>query len=162
MKKLSEMLLEGQQKIDREDSNPTPTLVLFDNVLDPEKVQQSPEIDKIVTYFFGSSINSVLKTDNAEQLHDWFRDEQYKADIQDRAMIYRVKADFEDLALETNSDQFSGPLYMQIILPGDTTNNVLTITCQWGDGLFRNDYYVIGAVVDLKDMDRSINKEDRR
>ena len=135
MKKLSEMLLERQCKTDKGDSIVTPTIVLFDNVLDPEKVLQSPEIDKIVTYFFGSSINSVLKPDDAKQLHDWFRDEQYKADIQDRAMIYRVKADFDDLTLDTNSDQFSGPLYMQIILPGDTTNNVLTITCQRGDGM---------------------------
>ena len=30
--------------------------------------------------------------------------------------------------------------------------NVLTITCKWYDGLFRNDYYVIGAIVDAEDL----------
>ena len=151
MKKLSEILLEEQQLIV---GNTTPTLILFDDVLDPEKVLQSPEVDKIVNYFFGRSIVSILQPENVEQLHDYFRDVQYVADVQTHAMIYPIKADFGGLTLETYSDQFSGPAYIQITFPGDTVYSVLTITCRWNDGLFSNDYYVIGAVIDLADLEK--------
>ena len=156
MKKLSEILLEEQQLIV---GNTTPTLILFDDVLDPEKVLQSPEVDKIVNYFFGRSIVSILQPENVEQLHDYFRDVQYVADVQTHAMIYPIKADFGGLTLETYSDQFSGPAYIQITFPGDTVYSVLTITCRWNDGLFSNDYYVIGAVIDLADLEK-ITKGD--
>ena len=158
MKKLSEILMEEQQLID---SCTTPTLILFDDVLDPEKVLQSPEVDKIVNYFYGRSIVSILRPDNVEQLHDYFRDTQYRADIQTHAMIYPIKADFGELTLETYSDQFSGPAYIQITFPGDTLYSVLTITCRWNDGLFSNDYYVIGAVIDLADLEK-INQKNSR
>lgn len=151
MKKLSEILLEEKQLID---GGTTPTLILFDNVLDPEKVLQSPEVNKIVNYFFGRSIASILQPDNVEQLHDWFRDVQYVADVQTHAMIYPIKADFGELTLETYSDQFSGPAYIQITFPENTVYSVLTITCRWNDGLFINDYYVIGAVIDLADLEK--------
>ena len=151
MKKLSEILLEEQQLIV---GDTTPTLILFDDVLDPEKVLQSPEVDKIVNYYFGRSIVSILQPDNVEQLHDYFRDVQYVADVQTHAMIYPIKADFGELTLETYSDQFSGPAYIQITVPGDTVYSVLTITCRWNDGLFSNDYYVIGAVIDLADLEK--------
>lgn len=152
MKKLSELLLEEQHLID---GGTTPILILFDDVLDPEKVLQSPEVNKIVNYFFGRSIESVLQPNNLEQLHDYFRDVQYRADIvRNHAMIYPIKADFEELTLKTYSDLFSGPSYIQITLPGDTIYSVLTITCRWNDGLFSNDYYVIGAVIDLADLEK--------
>lgn len=154
MKKLSKLLLEEQQLIH---GGTTPILILFDDVLDPEKVLQSTEVDKIVNYFFGRSIASVLQPDNLEQFHDYFRDAQYRADVvRNHAMIYPIKADFGELTLETYSDQFSGPAYIQITLPGDTVYSVLTITCRWNDGLFSNDYYVIGAVIDLTDLEKII------
>ena len=156
MKKLSEILLEEQQLIV---GDTTPTLILFDDVLDPEKVLQSPEVDKIVNYFYGRSIASILHPDNLEQLHDYFRDTQYRADIQTHAMIYPIKADFGELTLETHSDQFSGPAYIQITFPGDTVYSVLTITCRWNDGLFSNDYYVIGAIVDIEDLDKILSNK---
>lgn len=156
MKKLSEILLEEQQLIV---GGTTPTLILFDDVLAPEKVLQSPEVDKIVNYFFGKSIASILQPDNVEQLHDYFRDVQYVADVQTHAMIYPIKADFGKLTLETYSDQFSGPAYIQITFPGDTVYSVLTITCRWNDGLFSNDYYVIGAIVDKEDLDKILSNK---
>lgn len=64
-------------------------------------------------------------------------------------MIYHVKTKFEDLTLDTYSDQFSGPLYIQMFHPEETVYDVLTITCHWYDGLFRNDYYVIADSSDL-------------
>lgn len=153
MKKLSEILLEEQQKNDvgTTPKLSTPTLILFNDVLDPEKVMQSPEVEKIVTFFFGRPIASVLQPDNAEQLHDWFRDVQYRAD-ETHAMIYPIKADFGELTMESYSNQFSGPAYIQITSTGGTVYDVLTITCKWYDGVFRNDYYVIGAIVNAGDL----------
>lgn len=153
MKKLSEILLEEQRTKDRA-AQPglTPTLILFNDVLDPEKVLQSPEVDKMVNLFLGRSIASVFQPDNAEQLNDYFRDLQYKEGLQGHAMIYPFKANFEDLTLDTYSDQYSGPAYIQINTPEETAFPVLTITCQWYDGVFRNDFCVIGVVIALADL----------
>lgn len=102
--------------------------------------------------FLGRSIASVFQPDNAEQLNDYFRELQYKEGLQGHAMIYPFKANFEDLTLETNSAQYSGPAYIQINTPEETAFPVLTITCQWNDGLFRNDFCVIGAVIEWEDL----------
>ena len=163
MKKLSEILLEEQLTRDEEAQRglSTPTLILFNDVLDPEKVLQSLEVNKIVNYFFGESIVSILQPDNLEQLHDYLRDVQYVADVQTHAMIYPIKADFGELALENYRDQFSGPANIQITFPGDTVHSVLTITCRWNDGLFSNDYYVIGAIIDLADLEK-VTKADNQ
>ena len=153
MKKFSEILLEEQHTKDiAAQPGLTPTLILFNDVLDPEKVLQSPEVDKMVNLFLGRSIESVLQPDNAERLNDYFRDLQYKEGLQGHAMIYPFKANFEDLTLDTYSDQYSGPAYIQINTPEETAFPVLTITCQWYDGVFRNDFYVIGAVIEWEDL----------
>lgn len=157
MKKLSEILLEQRTiEVQTPPLHPTPLLVLFGDVLDPDKVINSPEIGKLAGYFFANSTLSLAQVEDPEKLHDWLRDEQYKADVQGRAMIYPVKARFEDWTQDTHSDQFSGPLYAQLISPQDTAYDVITITCQWYDGVFRNDYYVIGAIVNRDNLERSI------
>lgn len=149
MKKLSEILLEQRTiEVQTPPLHPTPLLVLFGDVLDPEKVLQSPEIEKLVGYCFGGTTLSIAQPENPEQLQDWLQEEQYKADVQSRAMTYPFKARFEDLTQNAYSDQYSGPLYVQIFSPGNTGHDVLTITCHWSDGLFRNDYYVIGGIID--------------
>lgn len=159
MKKLSETLLE-QRMIEVQSPSPslTPSLVLFGNVLDSEKVVNSPEIGKLAEYFFGTSTLSVVQVEDPEKLHDWLRDEQYKTDVQGRAMLYPVKAKFEDWTLETHSDEYSGPLYIQALSTDEAVLNILTITCQWYDGLFRNDYYVVGAIVSADDLTKIINQ----
>ena len=157
MKKLSEILLEQRTiEVQTPPLHPTPTLVLFNDVLDPDKVINSPEIGKLAGYFFANSTLSLAQVEDPEKLHDWLREEQYKADVQGRAMIYPVKAKFEDWTLDTHSDEFSGPLYAQLISPQDTAYDVITITCQWYDGVFRNDYYVIGAIVNRDNLERSV------
>lgn len=158
MKKLSEILLESQRKSEKEalSALPSPVLVLFNDVLEAEKVQQSPEIEKLAKCFYGKPIASVFSPESADQLHDKFRDEQYKADVQGRAMIYPVKADFGDLTQDSFSDQFSGPLYVQIFTPDVTDYDVLTFTCCWNDGVFRNDYYVVGVIADTEDLGKII------
>ena len=133
-------------------------LVLFNDVLDGEKLLLSPEIEKLATHFYGQAALSIVQVENPERLHDWLRDEQYKADCQDRSMIYPVKATFESLTLDTHSDEFRGPLYVQMFSTEATDFDVLTITCHWDDGLFLNDYYVVGAIVDKEDLRRILLK----
>ena len=142
MRKLSETLIKSSSQV----------LVLFDEVLDEQKLLLSLEIKALVNHFYDNANLSVVKIDSPEKLHDWFRDAQYKSDRQESGMIYPVKARFDDLTLATHSDQFSGPLYVRILTPDETVFTVLTITCHWFDGLFRNDYYVVGAIVDVNDL----------
>ena len=155
MKKLSETLLE-QSTNEVQSPSPTPSLVLFGDVLDPEKVVNSPELGKLAEYFFGTSALTVLQVEGQEKLHDWFREEQYKLGVQGRTMIYPVKAKFEDWTLETHSDEYSGPLYIHVLSTDEAGLN-LTITCQWYDGLFRNDYSVVGAIVAAEDLEKLVN-----
>lgn len=127
-------------------------LVLFDDVLDGNKLFQSPEIRALVEHFYDGTYLSVVKIDDPGKLHDWLREAQNKSDCQGTGMIYPVKARFEDLTLATHSDQFSGPLYVRIFTPGEAIFDVLTITCRWFDGIFRSDYYVVGAILDMEHL----------
>ena len=136
----------------------TQSLVLFDDVLDSAKLLQSQEIKKLVEFFYDNYELSVVQVRNPERMHDYFREEQYRADGQNGAMIYPVKASFNDLALETHSDEFSGPLYVQVFTPPGAIFDVLTITCHWSDGLFLNDFYVAGAIVDSEDLQAILRK----
>lgn len=141
------------KKLSQLKSHPsTQALILFNDVLDGERLLQSQEIKKLVVYFYDNYELSVVQVENPERLHDVLREEQYRADAQNGAMIYPVKARFADLALETNSDEFSGPLYVEVFTPPGAIFDVLTITCHWSDGLFRNDYFVTGAIVDTEDL----------
>ena len=149
MRKLSETRIKSSSQV----------LVLFDEVLDGDKLLQSPEIIALVKHFYGKVELSLVKImDNPENLHDWFREAQYKSDRQEFGQIYPVKARFDDLTLATHSDQFSGPLYVRIFKPDETVFDVLTITCHWSDGLFKNDYYVVGAIVDIEDLEIDLLK----
>lgn len=160
MKKLSELLLERCTiEVQTPALHPTPALVLFGDVLDPDKVINSPEIEKLAGYFFANSNLSVVQVEDPEKVHDWLREEQYKMDVQGRAMLYPVKAKFEDWTLETNSDEYSGPLYIQVLSTNEAFLNILTINCQWDDGLFRNDYYVVGGILDSKDMEKVVKNK---
>lgn len=159
MKKLSEFILERcTLEVQTPALHPTPALVLFGDVLDPEKVINSPEIEKLTGHFFGTSALSVVQVDDPAKLHDWFWEEQYKTSVRGRSMIYPVKAKFEDWAVETHSDEYSGPLYIQVLSTDEADLNILTITCQWYDGLFRNNYYVVGVIVSTVDLDVIVKK----
>jgi len=163
MKKLSEILLEQHiTEVQTPTIHHTPSLVLFGDVLDPEKVIRSPELGKLAGYMFGDSNLSIVQVEDQEKLHDWFREEQYKIDVQGRAMIYPVKAKFEDWTLDTHSDEYSEPLYVQVLFTEDTALDILTITCQWYDGVFRNDYYVVGAIIDAEDLNKIVGAPIKR
>lgn len=143
MRKLSETPIKSSSQV----------LVLFDEILDGYKLLQSPEILALVKHFYGKVELSLVKImDNSEKLHDRLREAQYRADVQGGAMVYPFKAPFEEMTLATHSDQFSGPLYVQVFTSEKAVFDVLTITCRWNDGLFSNDYYVVGAIVDADDF----------
>ena len=144
MKKLSELMM-TKENSSVETSTSRPVVVLFDKVLDPGKVIHSAEIHTFTNNFYGQSISAILGTDHNEELHDWLRDELYKANVQGRSMVYPIKARFEDLAHDTHSDEYSAPLYL-FLFDTDEIKNLLVLTCQWYDGLFRNDYYVVGVI----------------
>ena len=48
----------------------TQSLVLFDDVLDGEKLLQSKEIKKLVAYFYENIELTVVQIENPERLHD--------------------------------------------------------------------------------------------
>ena len=162
MRKLSEILKE-QYLIDKGILTRCSgqSLVLFDNVLDNGKVLQSPEIEKLVTCIYGGLALSLVNAENPEKLHDWLRDEQYKAVVQDRTMIYPIKTPFEELTLDIQGDLFAGPAYALLFTPDGATHNALTITCRRNDGLFLNDNYVIGAIIDADDLERIVAQDQR-
>lgn len=146
MKKLSELMAMTTKDSSAEiKQTPRPTLVLFDKVLNSNKVLKSKEIDVFTNHFFGQSAHSVLVTVYEEQLQDYIRDELYKAGVQSRSMIYPFKAKFEDLAQDSPVDGFSGPIYL-FVFNTDELSDVLVLTCHWDDGVFKNDSYVVGAL----------------
>ena len=61
------------------------------------------------------------------------------------------------MALDTHGKEYSGPLVMTIIERGKGENDLLILTCNWGDGLFRNDYYIIGVIADTEDLEKMID-----
>ena len=109
MKKLSELMTMTD---DLSSPETKPVVVLFDGVLDAGKLLHCQEIDTFANHFFGKPISAILGTDHNEELHDWLRDELYKANVQGRSMVYPIKARFEDLAHDTQSDEYSAPLYL--------------------------------------------------
>lgn len=145
MKKLSELMaMTTADSPVKTTIAPKPTLVLFDGVLDSNKVLKSKEVDILANHFFGQSAHSVLVTVYGEQLKDYLREELYKSDVQGRTMIYPFKAKFEDFVLDS-PDGFSGPLYLDIFNTDDLSG-LLVFTCHWSDEVFRNDSYVVGAI----------------
>ena len=161
MRKLSNIKAQGPQPvlplIDNGEVTTWQSLILFDNVLGAEKLLKSIEIEQLTKYYFGQSNISVVRTDHLEELQGCLRDEMYRADVGNRAMVYPFKEKFEDLALDTHGKEYSGPLVMTIIERGKGENDLLILTCNWGDGLFRNDYYIIGVIADTEDLEKMID-----
>ena len=145
MKKLSELMMMTKDNSSVQTSTSRPVVVLFDKVLDLGKVVHSSELDTFTNHFYGQSISATLGTEHDEELHNWLRDELYKSNVRGLSIVYPIKAPFEDLAHDTHSDDYSGPLYL-FLFDTDEIKDLLVITCHWYDGLFRNDYYVVGVI----------------
>ena len=151
MRKLSETMLRSSSQ----------ALVLFHDVLDGEKLLESPEIKALVDHFYDNPSLSVVNMESPEILQDWLREAQYRADVQGNVMVYPFKAPFNEMTLATHSEEFSGPLLVQVFTPSESIFDILTITCHWSDGLFVNDYYVVGAIVDTDDLEKITAKYQR-
>ena len=129
------------------------TLVLFDGVLDSEKLLCSDEIQKLVKASYGIYNLSYEDVDCKQELQDWLREELVRSQFD--SMIYPVKAKFEDLAVKGHSDEFSGPLNVILFHPDDAACCYLVFVCHWTspDGLFRNNEAVVGVIADNGDLE---------
>lgn len=145
MKKLSELMAMTTNDSSVVTTATSPTLVLFDSVLNSNKVLKSKEVDILANHFFGQSVHSVLVTVYEEQLKSYIQDELYKAGVQSRSMIYPFKAKFEDFAQDSLVESFSGPLYL-VVFNTDELSGLLVFICHWNDEAFTNDSYVVGAI----------------
>lgn len=138
------------------------SLLLFDGVVNGEAFLSLPEIQKLLIYFYGQARISIVETNYPEELHDWLRDALYKADLTGQAMVYPVKASFEEVAIQGHSAEFSGPLCIQIIHPDQMENDLLVLTCRWANTLFHNDSYIIGLIADSDDLATIVDEYIRR
>lgn len=133
------------------------TLILFENVLDSERVLRSDIIQALVKGLQGVYNLSFENIKNNDEFQDWVRDEWYRN--HKNAMVFPF-AKFEDLAQHNHSEEFTGPLNVFIFRPKDAECYYLVLTCHWAssDGLFRNDNAVIGIIIDRDDLKRAIKK----
>ena len=138
------------------------SLILFDGIVNGESFLSLPEIQKLLIYFYGQPRISIVETNYPKELHDWLRDALYKADVKGLAMVYPVKASFEEMAIPGHSEEYSGPLYIQIIHPDQMENDLLVLTCRWTDNLFHNDSYIIGLIADSDDLITIVDEYLRR
>lgn len=162
MRKLSEM--RGQMTktppVKNTDCDTSLSLILFENVLDSEKLLHSPEIQALVKLCFGEVNLSKAHTALMEDLHSLIGDEVYKGlrKTDGTTMIYPVKAKLTDLLEENHNPEYSGPLNVLLLKPDDTEHNILVLTTHWSDNLFRNDHSVVGVIGDTADIEDMIDK----
>lgn len=167
MIKVSETLAE-EKKTMTEDSAIAITesawhsLILFDGVLNGEHLLSSPEIQKLLIYFYGQPRISIVETNYPDDLHDWLRDVLYQADVNGQAMVYPVKASFEEMSIPGHSTEYSGPLFIQIIHSDSAENDLLVLTCRWTNNLFHNDTYIIGLIADSDDLATIVDEYIKR
>lgn len=167
MRKLSQILTEEKKAVAEVPAiavaeSDWQSLILFDNVLNGEHLLSSPEIQKLLIYFYGQPRISIVETNYPKELHDWLRDMLYTADVNGRAMVYPVKASFEEMAVQGHSAEYSGPLDIQIIHPDLVENDLLVLTCRWANNLFHNDTFIIGLVADSDDLVSIVDEYIRR
>jgi hypothetical protein len=132
-------------------------LLLFDDghILDKDKILSSQEIEKLLIYFYGQPRCSEVRTDSLLELQDWLNDQMYKAEVNDRAMVYPVKTPFEELTVDGYQEggEFSGPLNIMIFKPDvPVENEFLVLTCRWQGELLLNNNYIIGVIADTDDL----------
>jgi len=129
------------------------SLVLFDDVLDADKILSSNEFEKVIKYHYGQMKTSKVNTTHLEDLRDWVRDEFDKSVTNEEAKAFKVKESFEDMALKGHSDDYFGPLQLFSIQPGsDVENDFLVMTCSWSDSIIKNPNHIVGVIADTDDL----------
>lgn len=132
------------------------SIVLFEHILDGERLLTSPEINKLLRYFYGQAKPSVVRTNYADDLQAWINRELCLADMKGTMMIYPLTATCEEMRTDENivhPGEYSGSLSVISFTPRTPVErDFLAITCKWQDGLFRNDSYVLGIIADTDDL----------
>ena len=132
------------------------SIILFEHILDGERILTSPEINKLLRYFYGQAKPSVVRTNYSDDLQFWVGHELYEADGNEDNMIYPFKASIEEMRTDepiTHNGEYSGPLNIVSFKPDEPVEkDFLAITCKWRDELFRNDSYVLGIIADTDDL----------
>lgn len=132
------------------------SIVLFEHILDGERILTSPEINKLLRYFYGQAKPSVLRTNYTDDLQFSVGHELYEADDNEGNVIYPFKASLEEMRTDEPiiyNGEYSGPLSIVSFKPEEPVEkDFLVITCKWRDELFRNDSYVIGIIADTDDL----------
>lgn len=132
------------------------SLITFEHILDGDKLMTSPEINKLLRYFYGQAKPSVVRTNYSDDLQFWVGHELYEADGNEDNMIYPFKASIEEMRTDEPiilNGEYSGPLNIVSFKPDENVErDFLAITCKWRDELFRNDSYVLGVIADTDDL----------
>lgn len=157
MRKLSQIMAMGRTAtipiLESGNISSWQSLVLFDDVLDADKILSSKEFEKVIKYHYGQMKTSWVHTTHLEDLHDWVRDEFDKATTNEEAKAFKVDESFEDLALKGHSDEYFGPLHLFSIQPDpDVENDFLVLTCSWSDSIIKNPNHIVGVIADTDDL----------
>lgn len=132
------------------------SLITFEHILDGNKLMASPEMQKILRYFYGQARASVVRTNYADDLQAWINRELCLADMKGTMMIYPLTATYEEMRTDENivhPGEYSGSLSVISFTPRTPVErDFLAITCKWQDGLFRNDNFVLGIIADTDDL----------
>lgn len=137
------------------------SVILFERVLHGEKLMNSPEIQKLIRYFYGQARMAVVRTDYTDDLQFWLSDKLFAAEIDDTAETINFTATFEELITTDYKGECSGPLNMIAIKPENAEKEFLLLTCKWRNGQFYNDNYVIGVIADTEDLFTLIDDQFR-
>lgn len=132
------------------------SLITFEHLFDGDKLIASPEIQKILRYFYGQSRPSVVRTNYTDDLQAWINRWLCMADMKGTLMTYPLAATYEEMKTDENivhPGEYSGALDVISFKPKEPVEkDFLAITCKWQDGLFRNDSYVLGIIADTDDL----------
>ena len=132
------------------------SLITFEHIIDGDKLMASPEIQKILRYFYGQARPSVVRTNYTDDLQARINRELCLADMKGTMMTYPLTATYEEMRTDediVHNGEYSGALSVIAFKPKEPVErDFLAITCKWQDGLFRNDSYVLGVIADTDDL----------
>ena len=98
------------------------SLITFEHILDWDKLIASPEIQKILRYFYGQSRPSVVRTNYTDDLQFWVGHELYEADDNEENVIYPFTASLEEMRTDEpiiHNGEYSGPLNIVSFKPDE-------------------------------------------
>ena len=128
------------------------SIILFESVLNSEKLMNSQEIRELMRYFYGQARMSVVRTEYTDDLQFWLCDKLFAAEIDDTAETINFTGAFDEMVTMDNNGEFSGPLKIISIKPEKAEKDFLVLTCLWRNGQFYNDNHVIGIIADTDDL----------